>query len=124
MEHRLFVYGTLMRGEPNARHLDRARFLGPTATAPGYRLVWHGAYPALVEAPGAEGGVQGELYVVSAARLRALDAFEDVPGLYVRRAVRLADGTTAEAYLLPADSPGADVIPSGDWRRRPGGPHR
>lgn len=115
MSHRLFVYGTLMRGEVNEAHLGDARCLGPAFTAPAYMLVWHGPYPALVEAP-ASGRVRGELYEVSPARLAALDAFEDVPTLYHRRPVVLADGTRATAYVLPPARARGGVIPSGDWR--------
>ena len=118
MERRLklFVYGTLMRGEPNAGHMRRAVFVGAARTAPAYTLVLVGPYPALLA--GGDMAVSGELYEVDEPTLRALDLFE---GDGYRRAAVAIAGTTeaAEAYFL-VGSPGehAPVLAGGDWRRR------
>jgi gamma-glutamylcyclotransferase (GGCT)/AIG2-like uncharacterized protein YtfP len=95
---RLFVYGSLRRGQCNHDQMKEARFIGPAATPPGlYYLTPLAEYLALID--GAGPNVQGELYEVSAALLARLDAFEDVPRLYCRRALALADGSYAEAYF-------------------------
>jgi len=96
---RLFVYGSLKRDLENHHVLAGAQFVGEYRTAPLYRLFDLGAYPAL--SPGGESPIVGELYLVSGALLRRLDAFEGAE--YFRGAVRLSDDTAAEAYLL-ADS--------------------
>lgn len=114
---RLFVYGTLLAGEPAHARLAGARFLGPVRTAPDYDLVDFGAYPALV--PGGRSAVTGELYLVDEATLERLDEFEAVPDLYFRVRIRLAAGSLAETYLMPREQArGRRIIESGDWRRR------
>lgn len=115
----VFVYGTLLRGEPNHRLLVGARFAGDARTTPRHRLVDLGAFPAMVD--GGDTSVAGELYEVDAATLAALDRLEGHPRFYERRPVALADGRVALAYLLAGDTV-ADhpIITSGDWRKRLG----
>lgn len=116
---RVFVYGTLLSGEPNHAALAGARFAGAAETAPAFELVDLGPYPALVA--GGATRVRGEVYDVDEATLAALDAFEGHPDLYVRIRVTLADGTEAIAYAMPrARVAGRPRIASGDWRRRRG----
>lgn len=116
--HRLlFVYGTLMRGEPNHPLLDGCPFLGTGRTPPAFLLVDCGAYPALVAAGST--AVVGELYQVDPATLAAVDDLEGHPHLYRRQPIPLAGDATAEAYLMdPVTAAGLPPIPSGDWRRR------
>lgn len=113
---KLFVYGTLMRGEPNARHLQRAVFVGAARTAPGYTLALVGPYPALL--PGGSTAVSGEVYDVDEPTLRALDLFEGDG--YRRGAVTLAghDGPAEAYFLVGAAGDGAPILAGGDWRRR------
>jgi gamma-glutamylaminecyclotransferase len=72
---RLFVYGSLKRGERHHRELAGARFLGEAKTLAGYALVALGDYLALVQKAGA-GSVVGELYELPFERFSALDEFE------------------------------------------------
>lgn len=113
---RLFCYGTLMRGEPNAAQLGAARFLAAARTRPAYSLVLLGRYPALLS--GGTAAITGELYEVDDDTLRGLDAFEG-PG-YRRVEIALEDGSPAQAYVLAgqAPPPRTRIITSGDWRRR------
>lgn len=114
---RLFVYGTLMRGEPNHRLLSRTRFLGAALTAPCFELADLGDTPGLVA--GGRTAVAGELYAVGPRTLARLDRFEHHPFLYRRATIPLADGSPAEAYLMPPVAvAGCPVIAAGDWRRR------
>jgi gamma-glutamylcyclotransferase (GGCT)/AIG2-like uncharacterized protein YtfP len=92
---RLFVYGTLRRGQANHRELDGAPYLGRVTTAPRYAVIESSGYPALI--PGGT-AVEGELYEVRGEALAELDAFEGSG--YVRAPVTLADGSTAAAYFL------------------------
>jgi gamma-glutamylaminecyclotransferase len=110
--NRLFVYGTLRRGERAHGLLARATFLGNVRTEAGYQLRDLGPFPALVRGGGAS--VTGELYVVSRALLLRLDRYEGVD--YLRSAITLDDGTAAEAYLAGPEIEGlGEPIRSGDW---------
>jgi gamma-glutamylcyclotransferase (GGCT)/AIG2-like uncharacterized protein YtfP len=117
MQRRVFVYGSLRGGQSHAHLLARARPDGPATTPPAYRLLDLGAYPGLVV--GGQTAVVGEVVWASAALLRRLDAYEGHPYLFERRPLRLADGTSAEAYFLVdmRGWTGAECL-SGDWARR------
>ncbi len=115
---RLFVYGTLLRGEDNHGQVRGARFITEARTEACYRLVEMGGYPALLEA--GDTAIAGEIYEVDDALLADLDAFEDVPELYERKPLRLV-GHEAEGYVMRAErARGRPVIASGDYRRRAG----
>lgn len=114
VEHPLFVYGSLLRGEPNHRELGGAALLGPAVTEPLYGLVDLGAFPALVRFGTV--AVQGELYLATRDDLRRLDAFEGEA--YTRAPVSVRGGTEAHAYFLRGAAPaGAPFVASGSWRR-------
>ena len=112
----LFVYGTLRRGEDNHAQLGRAAYRGEARTRPCYELVDMGGYPALLEA-GAD-AVRGELYEVPESLVPHLDAFEEVPMLYERKRIALADAQVL-GYVMRREVAGsAPRIPSGDWCAR------
>lgn len=84
----VLVYGSLKKGYRLSRYMERSRFIGPARTAPNYRLVDLGPYPAIVHAPpGAGREVDGELYEVDEESLRLLDRVEGVPDLYDRQPI-------------------------------------
>ena len=113
----LFIYGTLLQGEPNHERLAGARPLGAVRTPPLFTLMHMGEFPALV--PGGTDVVTGELWDVDPDHLARLDEFEDHPAFYVRETVRLEDGREVFAYVLPPErARGARRIPGGDWRTR------
>ena len=104
MLHRLFVYGTLKRGDVRAYLLDGQHDLGEVKTQPIYKLFNTGDYPALVDAepigrPGVS--IEGELWQVDSDCLARLDVEEGVDeGLYERRAVALMDtAETVQTYF-------------------------
>jgi gamma-glutamylcyclotransferase (GGCT)/AIG2-like uncharacterized protein YtfP len=115
---RIFVYGTLMRGEPGADLLAAARFLGAARTTPRYLLLDLGAYPALCE--GGACAVAGELYELDEALLAAIDDYEGHPDLFRRAPISLEGGAVAEGYLFARAPSASSVAPpridSGDWR--------
>ncbi|MGK5629436.1 gamma-glutamylcyclotransferase family protein [Streptomyces sp. URMC 123] len=136
----VFVYGTLRPGHGNHRRflLGRTEAEEP-AVLRGAVLYEGPGYPYAVAAP--EGEIRGELITPPRdpaaydALLAELDALEEyVPGapdnLYERvaRAVRLADGRTAGAWVYLAGERVARrlrgrgaVVPGGDWAgARPG----
>jgi gamma-glutamylaminecyclotransferase len=113
----VFVYGTLLFGERNHRHLTGARPIGAALTQPAFRLYDLGPFPGLVA--GGEHAIIGELYAVDEATLAALDRLEDHPRFYRRVSIVLADGANVETYLLtPEQVAGHPIISSGNWRAR------
>src|SRR5690606_19616506 len=101
MSYRVFVYGTLRRGEANHRLLERATFLREARTIPAFSLRDLGAFPGLFA--GGHTPVVGEVYEVDAATLARLDRLEGHPSFYRREPIALDDGERVEAYLLPAE---------------------
>lgn len=108
---RIFVYGTLKRGQCRHRFLANERYLGEFRTAPRYRMFNVGMYPGLIEDVENGRSIVGELYDVSPLSLERLDVVEAVDeGEYVRRPIELEsrdneDNEPAEAYfyLPPVD---------------------
>lgn len=92
----LFVYGTLKRGFGNHHLISHTSFVGECQTADRYRLVVFAGYPAL--AADGDRAIQGELYLVDPKTLENLDVFEG--DAYFRGLISLADGGTADSYLL------------------------
>jgi gamma-glutamylcyclotransferase (GGCT)/AIG2-like uncharacterized protein YtfP len=114
---RIFVYGTLLAGEPNHRLLATATLVGEARTEPAFELRDLGAFPGLVR--GGAHAVLGEVYEVDAATLAALDRLEGHPRFFRRTRIALDDGVGVETYLLtPEQVEGRPVIASGNWRSR------
>lgn len=120
----MFVYGTLLAGEDNHEELSGALWVRPARTRRCYTLVDQGAWPGLTV--GGTQAVFGQLYAVDAALRADLDAFEECQEVFVRRHVRLACSTMAEAYFLQArHARGAPPLRPPCWpvhaaaRRRP-----
>jgi gamma-glutamylcyclotransferase (GGCT)/AIG2-like uncharacterized protein YtfP len=116
-QSRLFVYDSLLAGEPEHSALGGAEPLGEADTEPGYRLVELGARGALLR--DGTGVVRGELYLVDRKTLAALDVRREVPILFQRARIRLSDGSPAETYLMHPDQVrGKRRLPHGRWRER------
>ena len=95
---RVFVYGTLMKGEANHHYyLQNETCLGK-ATASGFEMYDIGAFPGIVQG---EGLIPGELYEVSHETLRKLDYLEGEGSLYIRKSVsvKLSNGKKAFAWI-------------------------
>jgi gamma-glutamylcyclotransferase (GGCT)/AIG2-like uncharacterized protein YtfP len=117
----LFVYDTLRQGEPLHAQLGESRFIAVASTLPVFSLVDLGPYAALLR--GGSTAVVGELYSVSLQTRRHLDVERQVPLLFNREKVQLADGSEADAYILPADKArGRRRLAHGDWKKRFGRP--
>lgn len=104
---RLFVYGSLKRGERHHAELRGATFVGEARTVAGYGLEALdaiGPYLALVERPGQAGSVSGELFEVDEPLLRLLDQFEGDD--YRRGVVRLASVSTSVGVVAVAEKVG------------------
>ncbi len=118
--HLLFVYGSLLEGEKDHDLLVGAEHVGQARTPPLYHLVELTQFPALV--PGGRLEVVGELYRVNRETLLAIDVRKEVPRLFARERIELADGQIAETYTMRS-APGRRRLRNGDWRQR-FGPHR
>jgi len=115
--YRVFVYGTLLRGEPNHGLLARAKWVGIARTRAEFHLVDLGEFPAMI----ADGktAISGEVYETDEATLQRLDRLEGHPHFYLRTTIRLEDGAEVETYVLREDQArGTRRILSGDWRVR------
>jgi len=93
-QHRVFVYGSLLRGLHNHHFLGASTLVGKAKTAEQYVLVDSGhGYPYALEAACARGidaaaQLVGEVYEVTDAVLHEnLDPLEDHPDIYRRRKV-------------------------------------
>ena len=112
MRQRVFVYGTLLRGEVNHHLLAGADWHGPHRTAPCFTLYRVGAYPGVVRGGGT--AIVGEVYAVDGVGLRRLDRLEDYPLLYDRHLIPTSYGS-AWIYLYRGVVSGRPVIVSGNW---------
>jgi len=114
----VFLYGTLMRGQPAHRLLaGRATFL-EDATIAGTLLAL-GRYPGVVAG---RGRVRGELWRLDAPEvLPTLDEYEGYNFERSTTTATLASGRRVRAwvYRYRGSRPRAlgAVIPDGDWRR-------
>jgi gamma-glutamylaminecyclotransferase len=116
-ECQLFVYGTLRQGEARHALLAGARLLGMATTLPAFYLVDVGPYAALVR--GGKTAVTGELYVMDLETRGAIDVERQVPILFTREKVQLADAADTDAYLLTNDQVrGRRRLAHGDWKKR------
>jgi len=128
---RLFVYGTLMRGQEAAAYLRPARFLGVAETVAGFALLDLGDYPGLIatrsnglsqqahaQVSALRDRVRGELFEIPVGLFAALDDYEGHPELFLRTTVDLEGGGSAQTYLFQGEVTGRLRIPSGDWRDR------
>ncbi|MFB9995342.1 gamma-glutamylcyclotransferase family protein [Deinococcus oregonensis] len=132
----VFVYGTLMPGERNAGVAVRGgTFTAQPAQLRGHRLLHltPEAYPAVIPG-GPEDLVLGHALTYTPADwqaalpfLDALEGTEETPPLYTREQVdvHLHSGQTLMAWVYlyaraeRLSQPGADCVPSGDWRETP-----
>ncbi|RJS13940.1 gamma-glutamylcyclotransferase, partial [Corallococcus sp. H22C18031201] len=112
---RVFVYGTLLSGQPNHHILRGAQLVGVARTRAAFGLFDYGPFPAL--ASGGRHTVVGEVYEVDALTLAELDTLEGHPHFYKRVPIALDGFGPVEAYLFPkARLVGHPLIASGCWR--------
>lgn len=116
---RVFVYGTLKRGKPNAPSLAGAEFLGRCYIEGPYVMVNLGWYPAVCELQEPEAPkrrICGEVYRISDDILHTLDLIEGHPHYYARRKIETPH-KKAWVYMLPPQNvQGRQVIEDGIWR--------
>ena len=110
---KVFVYGTLRRGQTAHHLLAGARFIGTAWTERKYTLLDMGTYPALVS--GGETAVLGEIYEIDAGALAELDRYEGAPDLY-QRVLTTIGAHEVFVYLLCAEhGSNRPKLRHGDW---------
>ncbi|RCN23708.1 AIG2-like family protein [Ancylostoma caninum] len=88
---RVFVYGTLKRGEPNASVMTETegqhRFVGTGRTKTPFPLIVGSKYniPFVLNEPGKGYQIEGEVYEIDDVKLKVLDDLEAYPTLYWRQ---------------------------------------
>ena len=114
-EHKVFVYGTLLTGERNARCAGNARRQKAWTLGTIHDTGW--GFPAFVKRGRTR--IAGEVLTVGDDGFRWMDALEGYPRLYRREQIQvnLVGGGRVLAWVyimnnLPKDAP---VIESGDW---------
>ena len=117
-EHKVFVYGTLLTGERNARWAMNARRHPAWTHGTIYDTGW--GYPAFVKE--GETKIVGELLTVDDEGFASMDRLEGYPRLYRREEI---EAFTAESgcvrawvYIMNSLPKDAKVIEGGDWRNR------
>ncbi|KAK7162261.1 hypothetical protein R3I94_004803 [Phoxinus phoxinus] len=93
---KIFVYGTLKKGQPNHSRMKdhangQAEFVAHARTVDRYPLViaTKDNVPFLLNVPGSGQHVTGEIYSVDQQMLDYLDWFEECPLMYQRSRIRL-----------------------------------
>lgn len=112
--HRVFVYGSLKRAQPNYPYMidsknGKAEFLATASTVQKYPLVIATKYnlPFLLNLPGQGKKVHGEVYEVDEKMLKYLDWFEKVPTMYQRTVVELEINELGDMVDKEKLSPGS-----------------
>ena len=116
-EHRVFVYGTLLSGEINARRAGGAR--RQPATAKGTLYDTGFGVPAYTREGDTE--IAGELLVVDDGAFASMDRLEGCPRLYRREEIEVCTSGGARrawVYIMNSLPASAKVIPGGSWRAR------
>jgi len=119
----LLVVGAHLRGQPLVWQLEQrgARWLGPAATAPLYRLVRLDTTPPKpgLARVGADTGVTiaGEVWLIGTAMLG--DFLAALPAPMALAPVTLSDGADVVGFACALDAwqAGEDISHHGDWRR-------
>ncbi|XP_019630097.1 PREDICTED: gamma-glutamylaminecyclotransferase-like [Branchiostoma belcheri] len=100
---RVFVYGTLKRGQPNYHYMVNtdngvARFVGKARTVDRWPLVVASKYniPFLLDLRGQGEHVEGEIYDVDQKMADFLDDFESHPSLYQNTTLAIEQLTNEE----------------------------
>jgi gamma-glutamylcyclotransferase (GGCT)/AIG2-like uncharacterized protein YtfP len=114
---RLFAYGTLMSGQRDHSILEGAELLCRTQTEARYTLVDIDVYAVLID--DGKTAVHGELYLIDHMHLARVDALRQVPHLFQRHSVTLADASLAEAHFMMLEQVrGKRRLGHGNWLER------
>ena len=86
---KVFVYGTLMKGNSNHESfLSESKFIGQFI-AEGFALYELGSYPGIITSKIDK--VKGELYSIAKNILRKMDMLESEGSLYIRKLIKVVN---------------------------------
>ena len=100
---RFFICGSALRGQPDHKNLQSAKFIKEASTQPRYRLhaVGNGWHPGIYEIESGGIAIPGEVYELTPQQYKNLMDGEP-PDLYEGR-VMLEDGEVISAMLYPRE---------------------
>ncbi len=116
--HRIFVYGTLMRGKANHHYLEGERFEGE-GYIEYFNLYDLGHFPGIRPSVHSSRRVEGELYSVSSACLEKVNRLEDEGRLYRLECTCVqvnGNSCTAGVYVYNRKANRETRIESGSWK--------
>ena len=115
VEHKVFVYGTLIAGEANAHWAGNARRQKAWTTGTIYDTGCR--FPAFVKRGRTH--VKGEVLTVDDDGFKSMDRLEGYPHLYRREQIQVhlvgGGNVLAWVYIMNNLRKDAPVIESGDW---------
>ena len=114
----VFVYGSLKRGFSNFGILNGATFKGAHTTGVNYTMYSLGGFPGVVAR--GDTSIQGEVFEVDEAHMKALDRLEGVPSFYTRHIIQTSFGPAwmymlSPEYIKRADLHNFPVVTGGRW---------
>ena len=109
---KVFVYGTLKRGQINHYLLSTGAYLGSYNTRPSYKMFHLGGYPGVIK--GGRTSIEGEVYQVDALTMHKLDRLEGYPVAYSRTLIPSPWGVVW-IYLYRGSVAGRSIIATGVW---------
>ena len=117
---KVFVYGTLKKGQYNHRVIGGATFIADTATVDSDYTMYHlGGYPGVVQ-NGGKDRIYGELYEVNDVIFNKLDGLEGYPDFYDRKIIKTEHGEAWIYIYNHANSEGGvaqrNIIEGGVWK--------
>lgn len=121
MEYKVFVYGTLRKGDirngvlQEMQDLGQAKFIKDTTTYGIYKMVDVGAFPGIIE--GGTTSIVGEVWEIDKYTKQYLDLMEGVPLLYQDKPIKIEGEKGVYAYFLVRHK-GYPEIKSGDWFKK------
>ena len=115
VEHKVFVYGTLIAGEANAHWAGNARRQKAWTTGTIYDTGCR--FPAFVKRGRTH--IKGEVLTVDDEGFKSMDRLEGYPRLYRREQIQVhlvgGGNVLAWVYIMNNLRKDAPVIDSGDW---------
>ena len=100
---RIFICGSALRGQPDHKNLQTAKFIKEAKTQPKYRLhaAGDGWHPAIYEVENGGVSIPGEVYEITLEEFENLASTEP-PNMYPADVV-LVDGEVLTAFLYPQE---------------------